>query len=88
MKSPREIAEELMNAISKCGCEGCPCRCGYNTDAALIEKALIKARVDAIDEVLQSIGFRYCKCENSEIKVNVLRDEIMALKTKKAGESK
>ena len=81
----RQRAEELMNVISKCGCEGSPCRCGYTTDTSLIEQAFKIVRSQVIDEVLEVVGFRYCKCENAEIKNSVLRDEIRALKTK-AGE--
>lgn len=77
MKTPRELALQIEDNILNRSTESI---------VNIVEKALIAYGNERIEEVLDKIGFRYCRCENSEIKANVLRDEIRALKTKKEGE--
>lgn len=53
MKTPREIARELMDYISKCACEESPCSCGFSRDCRLIEQALIAYGNEKIEECVK-----------------------------------
>lgn len=56
MKTPREIARELMDYISKCACEESPCSCGFSRDCRLIEQALIEYGNERIEACAREVA--------------------------------